>query len=310
MARPRAFDEEAVLRQAGARVTVVAPDGRVLGESHEDSRDMDNHLRRPEIQGASAAGQGSSIRFSNTLGAEMLYAAVRLEVEGETAGFVRLSTPLDQIETNIGRLQQAIIAAAAVTIVGVALLAFLAASRMDRLVKRLTDMAVRIAAGDLDARFYHQAPSGELGHLPRAFNDMADQLRQQVEDLTDQRGRLAAVLENMADGVLITDWLGQVTLINPAATRLMDLEEDAAIGRPFAELVRHHELIEMWQRSRDQQREMLATVEADREGAFIQMIVTPLDSPDRDDHLVILQDLTRIWRLETVRRDFISNVSP
>ncbi|MGH2536939.1 MAG: sensor histidine kinase, partial [Candidatus Promineifilaceae bacterium] len=178
-----------------------------------------------------------------------------------------------------------------------------------RVIHRLTQVARRVAAGDLDARLYLSA-AGEVGELAQAFNHMADRLRAQVGSLDDQRQRLEAVLENMADGVLITDEYGQVSLINPAAERLLGLEEGAAAGRSFAQVARHHQLIALWQRAcAGPAGEQTAAVELERRGAFVQMIVTPLAAAEPRACLIILQDLTRVRRLESMRRDFISNIS-
>jgi two-component system phosphate regulon sensor histidine kinase PhoR len=149
---------------------------------------------------------------------------------------------------------------------------------------------------------------------------MADQIREQVTSLAEERGRLAAVLDHMADGVLITDESGQVRLINAAAARLLDTSEERAIGRSFAQVVPHHPLIELWKACRERGEEQIEMVEVSRHGLFLQAIVTPFgyrqddegrptEESDAEGYLVILQDLTRIRRLETVRRDFISNIS-
>ena len=291
-----------------ARVTIIGADGTVLGESDEDRTQMDNHLNRPEVQQALVSGEGNSIRFSRTLATDMLYAAVPVIDGGETLAVARVALPLQQIESNIGRLQGAILTATLVASVAAIVVAIVIASRTTRSIHRLKQVATRMADGDLDARLY-QAPRDDLGDLTRAFNYMGDQLRDQVQDLADERGRLAAVLENMADGVLITDDMGRVSLINPAAARLLETDEEEATGRSFAVVARHHELIESWQQGYDQRQEQVVAVEMDRQGSFVQMIVTPLRTAEQQSCLIILQDLTRIRRLETVRRDFISNIS-
>jgi two-component system phosphate regulon sensor histidine kinase PhoR len=290
------------------RVTIIAADGTVLGESDEDPAQMDNHASRPEIRQAALEGQGSSIRYSQTLGADMLYAAVPLEMDGEIVGYARLALPLQLVQANVDQLQRAILIAALIAAVVAIVLAVLMAGRITRSVRRLNQVVGRIAAGDLDARLYLTS-SDDLGDLGRAFNHMADELRDRVNDLGDERGRLEAVLENMADGVLITDDKGRVSLINPTAARLLRTNEEEAIGRSFAEVAWHHDLIELWQRACGRREEEDALIEMGLQDAFMRMIVSPLETSGRQDCLVILQDLTRIRRLETVRRDFLSNIS-
>jgi two-component system phosphate regulon sensor histidine kinase PhoR len=148
-----------------------------------------------------------------------------------------------------------------------------------------------------------------MGVLTRAFNQMAGRLQGMITSLVEERSRLTAVLDNMADGVIITDGEGRVRLINRAATGILATEEAAALGRPFAQVARDHRLIDLWQQCCGQNAEQFASVEAGRQGLFLQAIATPLRDVGPQASLVILQDLTRIRRLETVRRDFISNIS-
>ncbi len=303
------------------RVTIIGADGIVLGESHEDRTQMDNHLHRPEVQLALSDGQGSSMRYSATLGYEMMYAAVPIETdEGQVLGTMRVALPLGEIEANASRLRHEIMLAGLGVALVAALLAVVVAGRTTEPVRQLTGVAERMAAGDLDARQFPTSRD-EVGQLTRAFNHMADRIREQVTTLAEERGRLAAVLDHMADGVLITDGNGQVELINAAAARLLDTSEERALGHSFAQVAPYHPLIEIWKACRERGEEQVEMVEVSRHGLFLQAIITPFGyttSQDRQDraqgadgegYLVILQDLTRVRRLETVRRDFISNIS-
>lgn len=120
-----------------------------------------------------------------------------------------------------------------------------------------------------------------------------------------ERARLAAVLDRMTDGVLIADSGGQIQFANPAAERLFETKN--AVGRRVVEVLRHYQLVEAWQRSRDTGEAQEESVEIPARRRFLQLVVLP----DRQTggSLLMVQDLTRVRRLETVRRDFISNVS-
>jgi two-component system phosphate regulon sensor histidine kinase PhoR len=291
-----------------ARLTLIGVDGTVLGESHDDRTQMDNHLYRPEVQQALAQGQGSSIRFSRTVGYEMMYVAVPAMVEGRVRGIARVAVPLRQIEANVARLRWAVLSAALISALGAALLAVLIAECTTRPVRELTEVVQRLAEGDLSARLL-PLTRDEVGTLTRAFNQMSDRLRETVSRLVEERGRLVAVLDNMANGVVITDGDGRVRLINPAAIRLLGIAEEAALGRPLAQVARDYRIIDLWQRCCEQNEEQSKPVEVSRQGPFLQAIATPLRDAGPRACLVILQDLTQIRRLETVRRDFISNIS-
>ena len=141
------------------------------------------------------------------------------------------------------------------------------------------------------------------------FNRMAEQLQDKVTTLSVHRRHLAAILEQMADGIIITDEQGQVRMINRAAARLLGTTQNAALDRSFIQVVRDHQLVQVWQQCNEWDEEQIATVEVDRNALFVRIAVTPIRERDNRTCLVILQDLTQIRRLESVRRDFISNVS-
>src|SRR5258706_2854343 len=127
----------------------------------------------------------------------------------------------------------------------------------------------------------------------------------QLENLDSQNARLATVLEQLTDGVLIADANGQVQFANPAAQKLFELNDPTS--HSVAEVVRNHQLIEVW-RHAQQTREMQSeTVELPARKQFLQLFVIP--DTHEGGSLLLVQDLTRVRRLETVRRDFISNVS-
>jgi len=197
-----------------ARVTVIRADGVVLGDSHEDPAAMENHLGRPEVQQALADGFGISIRYSRTVGYDMMYAAVPVEAEGQVLAIARISLPLTQIESSVTHLRRTIVVASLFTALLAGLLALFIAERIAQPVRRLTEVVQRMTRGDLSARLL-PIPHGEVGVLTQAFNQMAARLQGMITTLVEERGRLTAVLDNMADGVVITDGEGRVRLINP-----------------------------------------------------------------------------------------------
>lgn len=290
-----------------ARVTFIDAKGKVLGDSHADRMEMDNHLFRPEVQAALDSGEGISTRLSGTMGYEMMYAAVSVGSDGEIAGFARVALPVSQVEAQVARLRRVILLVGLLVVLGAAILAVFIAERIARPVRRLTQVVRRTAAGDLGARLL-PTTEDEIGELTRSFNQMAAQLRETINSLTEQQDQLAAVLDNMADGVLITDAQGTVGLINPAAAKFLGANREQALGRSFAQVARDHRIIDLWQRCHREREEQVEPIEMDRQNAFLQVIATPVREQDQAC-LLILQDLTRLRRLETVRRDFVSNIS-
>lgn len=201
----------------------------------------------------------------------------------------------------------AVLGVAVFAALAVLLLAWFIASRTVWPLRELTEVATRIAQGDHTARVLPRRRD-EVGDLVRVFNRMVERQREQIDELSKDHQQFSTVLEHMADGVLITDNLGYVRLMNPAAGRLLRAEEAEALGKPFAAVVRHHHLIELWQRCREQQREQVETVEMGAD-LFLQAVITPFRRHGAAGYVVIFQDLTQVRRLQVMRRDFISNLS-
>jgi two-component system phosphate regulon sensor histidine kinase PhoR len=142
-------------------------------------------------------------------------------------------------------------------------------------------------------------------NLSNAIASLHSTFTLELSTLNTQNARLATVLEQLTDGVLIADAAGQVLFANPAAHKLFEVSDP--IGRSVANVVRNHGLIDAWRRCQQTRELQSESVELPTRRQFLQLIVIP------DEHeggsLLLIQDLTRVRKLETVRRDFISNVS-
>lgn len=294
--------------QLGVRVTIVAADGTVLGESHEDRTRMENHLDRPEIRQAMEAGSGKSLRFSQTVGAEMMYVAVTAAGKGESPGFVRLAVSLDQVQDQAASVQRYILAGTLAASLLAVLLAIALAHFLARPLSRLAEAARQMALGEAGNLPLPTAPE-EVGRLSQAFETMRAQLRDQFRALEAERSKLAAVLDQLADAVLIVDADGKVRSMNPAAQKMFSLQEGEVIGRSLAGVVRQHQLVELWRACRKSNESQAATLELPTRRQFIQGVAIPLKQVLSGNTLLVLQDLTHLRHLETVRRDFVSNIS-
>jgi two-component system, OmpR family, phosphate regulon sensor histidine kinase PhoR len=286
-----------------ARVTIIAPDGVVLGESVEDRTQMGNHSDRPEVIAALARGQGSSIRYSQTVGYDMLYTAIKLD----TLGIVRVAVPLNQIQTKINHLQRILFTATFAGVVLAILLAAWIAGRTSRPVRELTD-AVRQMTSSETAIQTAVKTADEVGQLTQAFNFMAVRLREQFQSLEAERAKLVAVLEKMTDGVVIIDRQGIVQLMNQTAEKMFGLHPNASLGKPLVEAVRHHQPFELWQKCQKSGVTEEATIDISKR-FILHGVATPLGQTLPGSTLLLFQDMSRQHQIETIRRDFISNVS-
>jgi len=275
-----------------ARVTLIAPDGTVIGESHEDRTRMDNHLTRPEIIQANTQGHGSSIRFSQTVGIEMMYAAVAVEVNGKLVGFARISLPLDQVQANVTRLQGVLVGVTVIVTILAIILATLITGSTTHSIRDLTRSVRDFEYGILPDQAARSS-SDEVDQLSISFHAMAHQIQQQLSALEAERSKLETVLQKMTDAVLIVDDQSQVQLVNPAAERIFEIQPDQGVGHSLAEVVRLHQPVEIWQRAHATGEVQQVYFEVLNRRLYLQGIATPLGQALPGSILLLFQDISR-----------------
>ena len=287
--------------EAGARVTLVAADGRVLGDSDltpAQVRAAENHGGRPEIAQARAEGLGKARRHSATIGADMLYVAAPFHrIDGD--GLVRVALPLARVDRAVWRLRLLILAVGAAAAGFAALTSRAASGYLVGTMRRLIESARRVAPSDAEAA------AAARDDLAGSIQHMARELQRTVEDLAAARDRFQEVLLNMGDAVLALDGARRVVVANGAARALFGIEGDPT-GRPLLESVRHPALMDLLQAARAG-----SALDEFEVGRTARRRVLARATPLRagGGTVVVLHDVTELRHLETVRRDFVANVS-
>ena len=168
-----------------------------------------------------------------------------------------------------------------------------------RLRRAIDEYAIRAREGRTETRV------SELQNLSSALTSLTSTFSLKLSTLEAERARLATVLDQITDGVLIADSLGIIQFANPAAGRLFQTAQP--VDRSIVEVVRHHQLVEAWRRCQETRQLQSESVEVPTRHQYLQLVVIP--DLHSSGSLLLVQDLTRIRRLETVRRDFVSNLS-
>ncbi|MHC5016815.1 MAG: ATP-binding protein [Planctomycetota bacterium] len=298
-------------QRSGVRITVVQPDGVVVGDSSHDPAAMDNHLSRPEIDGALQRGAGSAVRFSQTLGTNMMYVAHAVGDGEQPIGVVRVAMPLTAVNAELGRLLRLLGLAGLISLGLTFGVIYLISRRLSRAVSRLARGALRFASGDLDHRIVKPG-SSELGMVTEAFNRMAGELEAHIAELRSRQTELQAILQSMSNGVLAVDAEQRVLSVNRAAENLLGLEGRSARGRLLQEVVREpllHRFVADALTGPGRHAQELAV--GPDQPRTLQATGEPLEDAEgrRVGLLLVLNDVTQLRRLETIRSDFAANVS-
>lgn len=296
-----------------SRLTILLPNGRVLADSHEDPARMENHADRPEVVAALQGRVEPTRHYSHTLQAEMLYVAVPLKKNATLLGVLRTALPTAGLERRLVPLQRGIVLTAVLLFVLAGAAAWLFSRSLRAPLQNMRQWATDLAAGKPSRRLTPAGPNA-VADLAVALDRMAAESTEQINRISQQRNELEAVFGSMVEGVLTVDAEERIQSFNPAALALLGLNPQRVKGRSALEAVRNLEL----------QRCIRATLTSSvtQEGEIILPDATgtsrtfylrgvPLRTADGRiaGALIVMNDVTNLRRLETVRRDFVANVS-
>ena len=297
--------------QTDTRVTVVLPDGRVVGDSEEAPANMDNHRDRNEIREAYRGKIGMSIRHSDTISQNMMYVALPLYTDQQLTGVLRMSLAVTAIDDRIGTIRWRMASGGLLVALLASGVSWLVSRRITQPLEKMRSGARQFADGDL----FHRLPLSdirEFSGLAETMNQMAEQLQQRIDEINSQRSKTQAVLSSMREGVIATDLEQRVIKINPTAAKMFGVPMASAHGRSILEIVRNHAFQELMDRSLSSGESLESDIVYHQKGEQIFNVhCTPLlDAVQkRMGGLVVISDVTQLRRLENMRRDFAASVS-
>jgi two-component system phosphate regulon sensor histidine kinase PhoR len=288
----------------GARVTLIATDGRVLTDSEAEPGAMENHGGRPEVVQALGGRAGSDTRLSHTLGTSFLYVATPFP----GGGALRLAYPLAALERRLGEIRRRTYLASGLAVLAALLLAAVLAASVSRRLSRVVDFVKALAEGKFPERL--PASGGdEVALVMEALNRTADQLREGFTRLAESNQRLEAVLEAMEEGVVAVDSHRRVLCANRAVRQL--LGADVGLGSVLDQAIPEAEALEALDRALRTGHLTAADLRRGQPVRWLKMSCSAmLAAGGRPSGAVaVLHDVTELERLENIRRDFVANVS-
>jgi two-component system phosphate regulon sensor histidine kinase PhoR len=310
-------------RVAGARVTLIAPDGQVLGDSEvpfAQLSELENHGGRPEIRAALSGRVGHSTRHSQTVRRDMLYLAVpnaALPADGTTPlaaqihGVVRLAADLGQVEAAAAELRSELFTAGAIGLLAAVGLSFALSWLSLRPIEELREVVSDISQGRLERRLRWETRD-ERGEIAASINRMARQMRERESTATHEKEQLQAVLASMVEGVLVLDREGHVVLANPRFREMLGAWGEVE-GRLVAEVIRFPSIERALDEARNAARPMayeLDIVSDSNKEVVLLMHASgfPASGP-RVGTVAVFHDVTELRHVDRVRSDFIANAS-
>jgi two-component system phosphate regulon sensor histidine kinase PhoR len=300
---------------AEARLTVIAADGTVLGDSGLDLGEVRRQATQdawPEVRSALAGHIGHDLRPAQYRYGDLLYVAIPLADATQVRGVLRVALPLTAVSQAATSVHRTVALGAALAFAVVLAVGFFLSRRVTRPVTDMQSIARWMAEGDFAQRVPISG-SGEIAALGRTLNLMAERLSDKIQDLEGERTKVAAILDSMVEGVVAIDQRRRIVLMNHAARRIFDLGRAPVEGRPLLEIVRHKEILDLVSDGKRFGEEGTHRHEIEI-GPPVDRILDVHASamalaPSGQGILLVLHDVTELRRLERVRTEFVANVS-
>lgn len=304
---------DSVSGSTGARVTIIASNGEVMGDSALPAvslPSLDNHLGRPEVQQALSKGAGASVRYSETVRREMLYVALPFALADGNTAVLRLALPLSSLTAEKEQFQTVLGMSLFVAALLVVFFSYILTRVSTRSLHAIAAIASRISKGEPGTRVLVESGS-EVAELARVLNEMAQKTEEQLARISAERNRLDTILRGMGEGIMAADREGVITLVNPSFRDLFALQDEVE-GKQIIDISRHPALQESFRivlASGQERFEELQMHPSGRESTVLTHWVPLCENGVVKGVIAVFHDISDIRRMEKIRKDFVANVS-
>jgi len=296
---------------AQTRITILSPSGKVLADSIENPSRMDSHGDRIEFIAALSQRVGSSSRYSRTLGRYTIYVASVLTKDSQPVAVLRASIPLERVKEGVKGLQVKIGVSALIVALVAALSSLLISRGISRPFQRLRNWAEAVSRGEFHSRPPISA-SEEIAAFSEAMSRTASELRERMDLNRRQRNEMEAMLSSMSEGVIAVDMEERIISMNHSAARIFECSRSEIQGRSIQEVIRNTVLHQFVRSALSSDEPVVRDIVLDLDGErhFDGHGTVLRDAEGKQmGALLVLNDVTRLKRLEAVRKDFVANVS-
>lgn len=295
------------------RLTIINPEGKVLAESEKSDQEishMESHRNRPEVAKALNGEIGVDTRYSSTLKINMMYVALPLKDKSEIIGTLRLALPLENVQTTLFEIRKTVFVGLLFALVLAFILGSLVAGRTVKSINRIIQVSRKFSEGDFSRRIIHGSKD-EIDELAATLNKMAQDIEDKIKEIKKQNQELSAVLNSMIEGVIVVDKAGYVVSINPTVEKIFGIMKGDVEGKYFLEAIRNNDISEVindvLKKGESASGEISLVWPVRR---IFQINAAPIfDNEKVGGCLAVIHDITEIRRLETIRSDFVANVS-
>ncbi len=292
-------------------ISIILPNGTVIADSHGQADTLASQKNMPEIAQALKQQEDYIIRFDDLLYKKAMVHALPVDTAENEYVILRAAVSVADLDEMKAEMFRRLTINGLIIGLTAAVISLVMLSRLRQPVEQIKSVARRFAEGDLTHRILLPASTG-LDDLTESLNDMARNLDKNLQGIIEQRNELKAVLSSMAEGVLAIDMQEKIVSINQAAARLLGVETEKTTGHSVQEIIRNPDLQDFITETLKSDHSIEASIIWPHgEASFFQLHGTGMTNSRGERHgaVIVLNDMTRLKRLENIRRDFVANVS-
>ena len=296
----------------GSRITIINRKGDVIGDTNKNPRFMDNHISRKEVAQAFKGQTSSAVRFSDTTKQTMLYVAMPIKDDtGNIVAVFRVAVSIESVNELIDSVTDSVITAVIITALAAVAVSFFISKRISKPIAALREGAKRFTRGELDYKLKADG-SYETSSLANTMNNMAIELDRRIKHITEQQATQNTILSSMTEAVIAVDNRRNVIMANNAAVELFDMPQDF-LGKKLEEVARQPQLqniiTDMLSKGNANINAEMTIFRQDNQVALqVNATLLKMDAL-QIGVMVVLTNVTRIKRLENLRKEFVANVS-
>lgn len=293
------------------RLTVINSSGTVLCDSEEDPKNMDNHLTRTEVYGAKSYDKGVSIRYSKTVKKKMMYLAMPFNINNNDTLIIRASYPLSFIDEALFYFYFHITIITLIILFSITLFTIYFSKKISTPIEKIKTAAEKFAKGNFDSEL-NVKDTVEFESLSSSFNYMSKELNLKIKNISEQRQEFETILSSMKEGVLAIDKEEKIMSINQAGINILMLPSNSFRGKSLLEAIRNEDLHKIFIDTIKTQKSLEQEFEIGIASRRIIHTTSSLLLKGEKEILgvvIVLSDITRLKKLESMRSDFVANVS-
>ena len=302
---------QALAERSRARVTLINARGLVTLDSNRQTKDLDNHLNRSEIQEARVKGKGTATRYSRTLKMDMLYVALPLYEGSHLKGYLRLSRPMLEVDRSVDKLRFSIFQVLLLIIILSMIVAFIFSMKVISPIQEIEAFTDKIRKGEVSGMLMIDSRD-EIGQLSKNINDMVAELQEKIRVANEEKWKLRAAFASMAEGVMVLDSQNRIEGLNKGMAEMIGREYADIVGKTPIEAFRNIALQDALNRFRQAGEIVLEEITlGDENPMILDVNISAVKSlPGQDPKtMIVFHNVTRLKKLEQVRADFVANVT-